>query len=213
MAAHLANRENWHQAAQEGGNLAEEHISSAIRTYLDTTYPGEWIVERHPKDLTQLYLEYDYEHSPESYKNPRNPVEGDVWWDPITKKFLTMTSKNTIREAARGCIPDCKVQHIASSKITFIECKNQNDAGNAHERAAKYASPSLISYVQKKLGVDYHPFAYIFTGGMVENRKYILELQLLFAFAKEHLFLWKAGRHIDPLIQWLETNILPSLRP
>lgn len=213
MAAHLANRENWQQGAQGGGNLAEEHVSSAIQKYLTTTYPGEWLVERHPKDLAQLYLEYDYEQSPESYKEPQRPVEGDLWRDPDTSRFLVMSSTNTIREAARGCIPDFKLQHIASGKSVFLECKNQNDAGNAHERACKYVSPSLVSFVQKKLGVNYHPFGYVFTGGMVEHRKYILELQILFGFAKEHLFLWKAGRPKEPLIEWLETVILPPLRP
>jgi hypothetical protein len=208
---YLAARENWQQGAMEGGGQAEQDLSSTIKNYLDAKEPGVWLVESQPKDLKQIYLEHDFKQSPNSYLRPETPVDGDVWYDE-QKGFVTVTGKNNVREANRGCIPDCKVQHVASGRRCFIECKNQGDAGNAHERAAKYATPSMIAFVQKKLGIEYLPFAYVFTGNMVESPKYILELQLIFGFAEKNLFLWKKGRAAAPLIEWLETAILPPLR-
>jgi hypothetical protein len=208
---YLAARDNWQQGAMEGGGQAEQDLSSTIRNHLDAKEPGVWLVENQPKDLKQIYLEHDRELSPNTYLRPENPVEGDVWYDE-QKGFIAVTGKNNVREANRGCIPDCKVQHVVSGRRCFIEVKNQGDMGNAHERAAKYATPSMIAFVQKKLGVDFLPFAYVFTGKMVESPKYILELKLIFGFAEKNLFLWKKGRETAPLIQWLETAILPSLR-
>ena len=125
-----------------------------------------------------------------------------------------MTIKKNGKEGfacSGGCIPDGKIEHLASGRKCFLECKNQEDAGNAHERAAKYATPSVIGFVQKKLGVSYHPFAHIFTGSMVESRKYVVELATTFGFAPNHLFLWKKQRPVEPLTEWLEAVILPPL--
>ena len=110
-----------------------------------------------------------------------------------------------------GCKIDCKIENRASGKKYFLECKNQGDKGNAQERAAKYATPSIIAHVQKKFGVTYHPFGYLFTGAMVESRDYILELKATYGFAADHMLLWKKEHLPAPLLEWLERVILPLL--
>ena len=85
---YLARRENWQLAANQGGACAEKDVSSCIKSYLDATQPGEWIVESHPKDLSQIYLEYDREQNPTAYEMPIEPVKGDIWYDPEKKYFL-----------------------------------------------------------------------------------------------------------------------------
>lgn len=213
MAQHyLAKRGNWQLVAHQGGSRAEKDTIDVIREYLDTTYPGQYKVVPHPSELKQIYYEYTYELNPALYTMPEVPTQEDVWYDSKTKQFMTMKKNGTHGFAnGGGCIPDIKIEHIPSSRLCFVECKNQGDAGNAHERAAKYATASVIGFVQKKLGITYHPFGHIFTGAMVDSRKYVVELATTFGFAPNHLFLWKKERPVEPLIEWLESVILPPL--
>jgi hypothetical protein len=210
---YLSRRANWQAGAQAGGARAEKDSVQILRDYLDTTYPGQWSVTWHPTDLKQIYYEYDRERNPAAYAKPAAPTSEDVWYDEATGTFLTMGSKGKPKMAdGGGCMIDCKIEHIASGKKYFLECKNQEPRGNAQERAAKYATPSIIAHVQKKLGVTYQPFGYLFTGGMVESRDYILELKATYGFAPDHLFLWKKEHEPAPLLQWLEHSVLPQLR-
>ena len=212
MATHyLANRGNWQLVAQQGGSKAEADTVYVMRDYLNRVHPGEYEVVKHPNDLRQLYYEYTYSVSPEMYSRPEVPTSDDVWFN-AEKGFLTIKNGAEVIAMGGGCQPDIRITHLATGHKCFIECKNQNDAGNAHERAAKYATPSVIAAVQKKLGVTYHPFGHVFTGAMVESRKYVVELATTFGFAPNHLFLWKEGRPVEPLTEWLEAVILPPLR-
>jgi len=201
---YLARRGNWQLAAQQGGAMAEADTMTAIRNYLDTTSPGEWEVTTQPKDLDQIYFEYTYERDPTRYA-----AGEDVWYDETSKTFR---NKNGSKATGGGCRPDGKIRNKATGRSIFIECKNQAAAGNAHERGAKYATPSVIGHVQKKLGVAYHPFGHIFTGAMVESRKYVIELETTYGFAAANLFLWRKERPAEPLIQWLNDVILPPLK-
>jgi hypothetical protein len=214
MATHyLARRGNWQLVAHQGGAATENDTVTVIKEYLESKYPGWYTVTSHPTELRQLYYEYTYELDPTMYVKPAQPTAADVWYD--TEKGYFATIKKNGKEGfadGGGCIPDVKIEHRASARKCFLECKNQADAGNAHERAAKYATPSVIGFVQKKLGVNYHPFGYIFTGAIVETRKYVVELATTFGFAPNHLFLWKKERPVEPLIEWLEAVILPPLR-
>jgi len=210
---YLSRRGNWQAEAQAGGARAEKDSVQILREYLDMTYPDEYTVTWHPSDLRQIYYEYDYERNPSAYVKPVAPTSEDVWYDAASRTFLTMGPKgNTKMADGGGCMIDCKIEHIASGKKYFLECKNQEPRGNAQERAAKYATPSIIAHVKKKFGLTYHPFGYLFTGGMVESRDYILELKATYGFAPEHLLLWKKEHEPAPLLQWLELSILPLLR-
>lgn len=207
---YLSKRGNWQLAAQQGGALAEKDVAEAIQVYLDELYPGEWIVKRKPQELRQIYYEYTYERNPQLYAKPETPTETDVWFCPELKQFRTVKKKFA---AGGGCEIDCKIEHVRSGRKIFLEVKNQGSGGNAQERAAKYATPSVIAHVQKMLGVSYHPFAYIFTGEMVEHLSYRVELETTYGFVPTHLFMWRKERPLAPLIEWLERSILPPLKP
>jgi hypothetical protein len=206
---YLSARENWQIVAQQGGALAEKDTADTIRTYLDETYPGEWTVLRKPQHLRQIYYEYTCERHPERYVKPEHPTEHDVWFCSTLKQFRTLKKAFA---AGGGCEIDCMIEHASSGRKIFLEVKNQGPAGNAHERAAKYATPSVIEHVKEKLGVSYIPFAYIFTGEMVERLDYRVELETTYGFAPNHLFMWRKEHPAEPLIHWLETNILPLLK-
>lgn len=206
---YLSKRANWQAKANQGGILAEKDVAETIRIYLDTLYPGEWLVERKPQELRQVYYEYTYERNPERYVVPEHPTDTDVWYCPTLQHFRTLKKRVA---AGGGCEIDCKIEHIRSGKKIFLEVKNQGGAGNAHERAAKYATPSIIAHVQKKFNITYNPFGYIFTGEMIDRLDYRIELETTYGFARDYLFMWSKEHPVDPLVQWLESAILPVLK-
>lgn len=214
MALHyLARRANWQRVAQQGGTLAEEATSVVIRDYLNETYPLQYEVVDKPTDLKFMYFDYTRQLDPAMYEKPAAPTSSDIWYDSEKATYMTIVGdREAVVRGGGGCIPDLKITHIPSGRCMFLECKNQGDAGNAHERAAKFATPSVVAHVKKMLGVTYNPFAHVFTGRMVESRKYQVELATTYGFDISHLFLWKSGRPVEPLIEWLENAILPHLR-
>jgi hypothetical protein len=205
---HLSQRDNWQAKASEGAVLAEKTFANTVRNYLDEKYPGQWIVTPKPQDLRQIYYEYTYQRNPERYVKPESPTESNVWFCDSLKQFRTLKREFAL---GGGCEIDCKIEHTRSGKKIFIEVKNQGPAGNAHERAAKYATPSVISHVQNKFNISYNPFAYIFTGEMVDRLDYRIELETTYGFAEDYLFLWSKEHPLEPLTQWLESVILPKL--
>lgn len=210
---YLARRGNWQIVAQQGGTLATSDTATVMRTHLDAKYPGQFEVVREPTDLKWMYFDYTRGLDPAMYEKPPLATEEDVWWDEGKGVYMTMQGDREVAvRGGGGCIPDIRITHIPSGRRMFFEVKNQNDAGNAHERAAKFATMSVIAHVQGMLGVRYHPFAHIFTGAMVESRKYQVELATTYGFDLPNLFLWKTGRPVEPLVEWLETIILPTLR-
>jgi hypothetical protein len=191
--------------------LAEVETIDVIRAHLESAHPGEYEVTSHPQDLRHIYYEYTYEIDPARYAKPVDPTSEDVWFEEGEFRTVSKAGRNVPVTGGGGCVPDIRIKHLPTNHICFIECKNQGDAGNAHERAAKYATPSIIAFVQKKFGITYPPFAYLFTGPMIEKRKYQVELATTYGFAPNHLFLWKRDRPVEPLIEWLEAVILPQL--
>ena len=211
MTHYLARRANWQLKANQDGSLAEADVIKVLKSYLDSVYPGEYEVRAKPLWFGQPYLEMDYEDNPELYTKPEVPVKGNVWFDTERNLFMEHNGKKTqvIRETFE---PDTGILHIPSGRRYIIECKNQQPKGNAHERACKYTTLSMMDFIKKKLGVDYHPVGYIFSGGMVENEGYCRELRAFFKFSKGHLLLWKENRSPILLTNWLESTVLPLLR-
>lgn len=206
---YLSARDNWQMAAQTGGTKTRDSVADVLRAYLDATYPGQFEVTKEPGDLKQLYYLHDWKRNPEAY---REGPTAEVWWDAASKKFLTKKAGKAVAATGGGCTPDVKILCKATGRSYFIECKHQNDAGNAHERAAKYATPSIIGLIQELMGAEYHPVGYLFSGSMTEKRKYQLELRATFAFAGDHLFLWDTERTAARLTEWLERVVVPLLQ-
>ena len=208
---YLSTRENWEAAAGAAGKAVEDEVLSILSAWFETTYPDQFVVKKHPSDLRQIYFEYDYAQNPELYKKPENPTADDVWYDQALGEFRTLKGKKEATAACGGCIPDIKLHCKATGKSYFIECKRQNDAGNAHERCAKYATPSIIDLIKVKAKGHHHPIGYLFTGAMTEKRKYQVELRATFGFAADHLFFWKGERAAGKLIEWVSRVVVPLL--
>ena len=209
---YLSTRANWEAAANATGASLEIAVAGCIRDYLEVTYPGQFRVVTHPTDFKQMYLEEDRRQNPGTYLRPAAPAEGDIWFDEAKGQFL-IQGKRHGSVAQMGFIPDVKIESVATGKSYFIECKAQNDSGNAHERACKFATPSMIEAMQRKIGVDYHPIGYLFSGDLITKKKYLLELRLSFWFAKDHMLLWPKTRPAQALAEWFEAVIKGLLCP
>lgn len=210
MTHYLSLRANWQLKANQDGSLTEADTVKVIQSYLDSVYPGEYEVCVDPPWFGQPYLEMDFEDNPDDYKEPTVPKEGDEWFDVKQNLFVRQESRS-VKPIRETFVPDAGIRHIASGRRYAIECKRQKAAGNAHERACKYTSPSILAFIKKKLGVDYHPIGYVFAGGIVEDKSYCRELRAFFKFAEEHLLLWKEDRKPEILVDWLESTVLPLL--
>ena len=208
---YLARRANWQLQANQDGALTEGDTKKVIQSYLDMVYPGEYKVVSHPGWFGQPYLEMDYDRNPSAYKKPETPVDKDEWFDEDRKLFMRQKGKG-VEVIKETFVPDTGITHIASGRRYVIECKRQNAAGNAHERACKYASSSMIDFMKKKLDVDYHPVGYLFAGGIASDKSYVREIKGFFGFAGTHLLFWTEDRKPEILTNWLESNVLPLLK-
>ncbi len=204
---YLSRRGNWEAVAVQVGGSLEKAVASTLESYLSSQYPDTYSIETHPGDFKQLYLEFDYQLHPTAYNKPATVTEDTIRFDSTKGLFL---QGPTAKVAQCGCIPDIKITSKKTGHSYYIECKAQKDEGNAQERACKYATPSFLQAIRDKLKVSYHPIGYLFSGQLITKRKYILELQLSFGFAPEHLLLWDTAKP-EALISWFEATIRPTL--
>ena len=114
-----------------------------------------------------------------------------------------------------GAIPDLRVRNEGTGKSIWIEIKQQNAAGNAHERACKYFTPGLLR-IAEDIGNVSRPFFFIFAGGMVDDlpkaEKYLAELSTWFDAPgwENRLLMWRQHDPVD-LCEWFEDAIRPCL--
>jgi len=203
---YLSQRANWEAAANATGASLENAVAAGLRAYFGEVYPGQFEVVTHPTEFKQIYLEEDRRRNPGTYLKPAQPVAGDIWFDEGRSTFLVQgASKPAVAQC--GFVPDIKIKCLSTGRSYYAECKAQNDAGNAHERACKFATPSVIEAMQRKMGVDYHPIGYLFSGDLITKKKYLLELELCYGFKREHMILWPKARPAAALIAWFEKTI------
>lgn len=209
---YLSLRGNWQATANAAGAKLEDVVVTVLAGFLQERYPGEYEVKAHPPDLDQFYLEEARRRNPDRFVKPATPTpaEGAIWYDDTLATFVKLQGGRVSR-AKMGCIPDARILHKASGRIYFLECKHQGNAGNAQERAAKYATPSILDGIKRRLGVSYHPIGFVFSGDMVCDPKYIYEIEATFAFAMDHLLLWHPTRPVDALCTWVDTTVVPLL--
>jgi len=210
MAHYLSLRANWQQIAADAGGKFEKVVFKILSEHFAATAPSYTVVS-HPSDFSQLWLEEDYKNNPTDYVKPKDQVKGDIYYDESKKIFLSYNGSKWV-PAKMGIVPDLMITNKTTGRRFLIEAKHQNDKGNAHERCAKFATPSMIEALKKNLGVEYHPIAYMFGGPLVDKRKYQLELRTCYAFAGANLVLVKEGPEmVDQILNWFEQTVKPMV--
>lgn len=206
----LADRANWQSGANQTGKVFENEVHAKLDELFEESLTDYEVVKQ-PKIFSQLYLEVSHAKDPSVYKKPEEPVAKAIWYDESKQEFLTYT--NTLKEKRANCgpIPDLMIRNKKNGKMHFVEVKHQNDSGNAHERAAKYAS-GLVAHMKQKIGSQNHPISYIFGGSCVKKRKYILELEACYSeYSPGHLLLLDAECNKEKIMQWFEMVVKPLL--
>jgi hypothetical protein len=205
----LSKRAKWQDRANQGGAAHEKSVEDVFNGYFATEDMSDYEFISKPTLLSQLFYEVDYEKNPGKYTKPEKPAEGDVYFDPITKRFMKMMAKKAT-EARLGMIPDGLIRNKVTGKAHILEEKHQNNAGNAHERGYRYDTEKIRSLVQTKLGLTCQPVSWIFAGSMTEDIKYILEIQA--HLPENHYVLIKSSDNAEEvLIDWFEGVIRPLL--
>jgi hypothetical protein len=204
----LSKRAKWQDRAAKGGANHEKTVEEILQTYFSTSATNYEFISK-PSLLNQLFYEVDYEKNPESYKKPSQPKEGDVFYDTAKKRFMKMGAKKAT-EARLGMIPDGMIRNKITGKAHILEEKNQNDAGNAHERGYRYDTEKIRAAIQKRLGVSGQPVSWIFGGSMTESTKYILEIQA--HLPDNHYVLLKSTVDKEKVLtDWFQSVIKPLL--
>lgn len=205
----LSKRAKWQDRANQGGAAHEKSVENVFNGYFATEGMSDYEFISKPTLLSQLFYEVDYEKNPEKYTKPEKPAEGDVYFDPSTKRFMKMMAKKAT-EARLGMIPDGLIRNKVTGKAHILEEKHQNNAGNAHERGYRYDTENIRSLIQQRLGTSAQPVSWIFAGSMTEDIKYILEIQA--HLPENHYVLVKSSDNAEEvLIDWFEEVIRPLL--
>jgi hypothetical protein len=204
----LSKRAKWQDRAAKGGANHEKTVEEIFQTYFSTSATNYEFISK-PSLLNQLFYEVDYEKNPDTYKKHAQPKEDDVFYDTAKKRFMKMGVKKE-SEARLGMIPDGMIRNKITGKAHILEEKNQNDAGNAHERGYRYDTEKIRAAVQKRLGVSGQPVSWIFGGSMTESTKYILEIQA--HLPDNHYVLLKSTVDKEKVLtEWFNAVIKPLL--
>lgn len=110
-----------------------------------------------------------------------------------------------------GLKPDIQLINIQTRRPFLYECKNQQAAGNTHERGCKYLTPPVAKVVQWKMNIDYFPFGFIITGGMSRDPNYIREWKTWTGDHPTHLVVWDDQPQPNKIIKHFETVVRPLI--
>jgi hypothetical protein len=206
---YLSIRENWQAEANKGGAAHEQDVASAFEAYFKTAAGADFEYIHKPKQLDQCFLEYQYKKNPSVYAKPAEPKKDDIYYDETSKRFKKYTGKSWT-DAKEGMAPDGMIRCKTTGKAVCLEDKNQNDAGNAHERAYRYATPKVVKAIQEKLGITHQPVFWVFSGSIATNNKYIHEFA--FHLDEDHYVLLKpTDDKATLLVAWFNRVIRPLL--
>lgn len=71
-----------------------------------------------------------------------------------------------------GLIPEVKIRCQRTDRYVFAEVKRQGEKGNAEERVYKLFTPTFITRVAARTGLDYHPFVAVFCDDLATHPRY-----------------------------------------
>lgn len=198
---------NWQAGANKTGAANEASVEAIFQTLFQELKDYEIISK--PKNLDQCFLEYQRAKNPTAFEKSDTPTVGQFCYDSRDKRFKKWNGKSWVI-AKEGMIPDHLIRNKTTGKSICLEDKKQNDFGNAHERACKYATPKVTAAIQAKLGITTPPVCWVFFGKLAEKTKY--QHELAFCLDEELFVLISPTDDKQTiLVNWFNTNIRPFL--
>ena len=162
----LRKRANWQTISGAKALATEELFQVSLQTSLDAVYPGQFVVDRHPREFGDIYS---------TYPLPQKDL------DNIYNVDVTEKKKNGNPKYKWGISMDFAIRNISNGKILFGEIKRQDGwietthmaagRGNAHERSCKYFTPGLLRVIRKVSGLSTEilPFWLVIVGDITRD--------------------------------------------
>lgn len=204
----LKKRTNWQTLSGKKALKAEEIFQISLQTALNSVFPNQFEVERHPKEFNDIYSTY-------------------VLPEDISKKIYNIDvsekDENGNFKYKWGISMDFAIRNKNNGKVLFGEIKRQDGwventdpsagRGNAHERCCKYFTPGLTRILRKasNLSDDILPFWVVFVGDITRDPKRNREIAFWFQEYTKNYFMWRDIKDIGSLLDFFEDNLLPYL--
>ena len=120
----------------------------------------------------------------------------------------------TANDKSHGIKPEFCIRNPNTERRIYVEVKRQRAAGNAHERACKYAMPGILSSAREIAnqpdGVI--PFWWVFTNGIANDHRYCQEIMHWFKGIEGNVLLWRDMSDCTALTKHFDEHIRPLLQ-
>ncbi len=122
-----------------------------------------------------------------------------------------------------GIYPDAIIKNTSNGKEIYVEVKRQDGwvegkerkdgRGNAHERASKYFTPGLHTFLSQESGLSqkYFPVWFIFQGDITRDICRVRELRFWFNGYESNIFFWRNTKSHVEILDHFINHILPML--
>ena len=204
----LRKRANWQTISCAMALETEKLFQVSLQTALDSVYPQNFLIERHPRDFDDIYTNYPL---PQSVLNEIYNVD--------------VTEKNSLGQPKYkwGIRMDFAIRNLINDKILFGEIKRQDGwtestnmqagRGNAHERSCKYFTPGLMRILRQhsKISEEILPFWLVIVGDITRDPRRNREIAFWFQEYTKNYFMWRNTKDIGTLLDFFENNLLPYM--
>jgi len=116
-------------------------------------------------------------------------IVGDAAEQTFASKVAPFLSSNYLVEPKpaklkiysdnKGIVLDTKITNTKTGLSLYVENKQGNNGGNAHERVYKFLSTPLKELVREQYNTVEQPFFLVFSGRTFQGQKYKDEINLL----------------------------------
>ncbi len=204
----LRKRANWQTISGDKALKTEELFQISLQNALNSVYPGQFLVERHPREFGDIYSTYSL------------PEE-------VTEKIFNVNihekKPNGKPKYEWGISMDFAVRNLVNNKILFGEIKRQDGwventnmqagRGNAHERSCKYFTPGLMRLLRKAGGLSEEilPFWLVIVGDITRDPRRNREIAFWFQEYTKNYYMWRDTSDVGDMLDFFENNLLPYL--
>jgi hypothetical protein len=207
-SSELRKRANWQTISGAKALDTEDMFQIALKAALEPVYPGQFNVERHPKDFGDIYSTY--------------PLPEDVL-DKIYNVDVSELKANGNPKYAWGITMDFAIRNKNSGKTLFGEIKRQDGwvehtnmsagRGNAHERSCKYFTPGLLGVIREKskISEDILPFWIVLVGDITRDPRRNREIAFWYQSYVNNFYMWRDTSDVGDMLDFFENNLLPYL--
>ena len=204
----LRKRANWQTISGAKALGTEKLFQESLQSALHSVYPGQFIVDRHPKEFGDIYSTYD--------------LSQDVL-NKIYNVDVTAKKANGKPKYQWGISMDFAIRNITNGKILFGEIKRQDGwiettnmqagRGNAHERSCKYFTPGLMKVIRETGGLsdEILPFWLVVVGDITRDPRRNREIAFWFQNYTKNYYMWRNTDDVGDMLDFFENNLLPYL--